>query len=57
MSWEEIYRDMAFSPHKTDHARRRELQDALVTLHSYPRPGHSVVGRGVRVQPLAGVVE
>lgn len=35
MSWDEIYRDMAFQPLKTDYAALRDLRDALVTLESY----------------------
>ena len=35
MSWEDIYRDMAFSPFKAEHVHRRELQDAIVTLYSF----------------------
>jgi hypothetical protein len=35
MSWDEIYKDMAFSPFKADFAQSRELRDAIVTLHIY----------------------
>ncbi|MBU0801526.1 MAG: hypothetical protein KKA05_11075 [Alphaproteobacteria bacterium] len=35
MSWDEIYKNMAFSPFKTEYARTRQVRDAIVTLHSY----------------------
>ena len=35
MSWEKIYRDMAFQPLKSDYAAQRDLRDALVTLECY----------------------
>jgi hypothetical protein len=35
MSWDEIYRNMAFQACKSDFADRMNLRDALVTLISY----------------------
>lgn len=35
MSWNQIYRDMAFTPDKDDFARGAELKDALTTLYCY----------------------
>lgn len=35
MSWDKIYQDMAFTPDKTDFARKAELKDSLTTLYCY----------------------
>lgn len=35
MSWNDIYKDMAFNPYKTDMAEYNNLRDALTTLYCY----------------------
>jgi hypothetical protein len=35
MSWNQIYRNMAFCPYKDDLAAARELHDSLMTLRLY----------------------